>query len=450
MPGRHGKSHTRTVPAGSQVPPADLPSPSDVVLSDVSGATALDMTEVVSSDLVTQLNDAARSPRFWPWCLALTIALVYVSPLVLLAGVPMTVWLFWKDQVRRKVVAFYDVHGEEEARHFQRLVDAFGQASEAQRAWHVVASGAVSTTHQHKVHAGATALINRLPVVRGISGPPNLTSNITVRSLSTPRRSVYFLPDRILIRDGKHYADVAHRDSRAEAVPQRFIEDGVVPSDSEIVGHTWQYVNVKGGLDRRFKNNRQLPILRYGRLTLTGEAGYHAIFDFSTTAANSALAGALQNMATAEQPGPRNRAYPGGGSPPKDVSRSSGSRTTSPHSAGWPTGSKSGANSTNTCRSPPSSFPSTRTPTTVTPFGSTSRPTQARRPSATSAVTTPPPIRPPFSHSGTRAMWEPAPGGSPAAAVVGLTACTCTLPARTRYCSRTSWARSIYSTRHGR
>jgi len=304
----HGKTHTRTVPAGSQVPPADLPSPSDVVLSDVSGATALDMTEVVSSDLVTQLNDAARSPRFWPWCLALTIALVYVSPLVLLAGVPMTVWLFWKDQVRRKVVAFYDVHGEEEARHFQRLVDAFGQASEAQRAWHVVASGAVSTTHQHKVHAGATALINRLPVVRGISGPPNLTSNITVPSLSTPRRSVYFLPDRILIRDGKHYADVAHRDSRAEAVPQRFIEDGVVPSDSEIVGHTWQYVNVKGGLDRRFKNNRQLPILRYGRLTLTGEAGYHAIFDFSTTAANSALAGALQNMATAEQPGPRNRA----------------------------------------------------------------------------------------------------------------------------------------------
>jgi hypothetical protein len=304
----HGKTHTRAVPSGSQIPPPGLPSPSDVVLSDVSGATTLDMAEVASSDLVTQLNDAAGSPRFWPWCLALTFALVYMSPLVLLAGVPLTVWLFWKDQIRRKVVAFYDVHGEEEARRFQRLVDAFGQASAAQRAWHVVASGAVSTTHQHKVNAGASALINRLPLTRGISGPPNMTSNIAVPSLSTPRRSVYFLPDRILIRDGKHYADVAYRCSRAEAAPQRFIEDGAVPSDSELVGHTWQYVNVKGGPDRRFKNNRQLPILRYGRLTLTGEADYHAIFDFSTTAASTALAGALQAMATAGQPGPRNQA----------------------------------------------------------------------------------------------------------------------------------------------
>jgi hypothetical protein len=303
-----GRARTRAEPAGSSVPLPDLPLPSDVVLSDVSGATALDMTEVASSDLVTQLNDTARAPRFWPWCLALTFALVYLSPLVLLAGVPLTVWLFWKDQVRRKVVAFYDVHGEEETRRFQRLVDAFDQASEAQRAWHVVASGAVSTTHQHKVNAGASALINRLPLTRGTSGPPNLSSNITVPSLSTPHRSVYFLPDRILIRDGKHYADVAYRNSRAEAAPQRFIEDGAVSSDSELIGHTWQYVNVKGGPDRRFKNNRQLPILRYGRLTLAGEAGYRGIFDFSNTAASSALAGALQDMATALQPRPQNQA----------------------------------------------------------------------------------------------------------------------------------------------
>jgi hypothetical protein len=302
-----GKTRTRAVPTDSPVPAPGLPSPSEVVLSDVSGATALEMTEVGSSNLITQLNDAARSPRLWPWCLALTVALMFVSPLVLLAGAPLTVWLFWKDEIRRKVVAFYDVHGEEEAQRFQRLVDAFSRAGEAQCAWHVIASGAVSTTHQHKVNAGASALINRLPLTRGISGPPILASNIVVPSLSTARRSVYFLPDRILIRDGKHYADVAYRDSRAESTPQRFIEDGSVPSDSELVGHTWRYVNVKGGPDRRFKNNRQLPILRYGRLNLLGKAGYQAIFDFSTTVASSALANALTDMATSQRPRPQNR-----------------------------------------------------------------------------------------------------------------------------------------------
>lgn len=274
------------------------------MLSDVSGATTLEMTAAASSDLVTQLNDSAGSPRFWPWCLALTLVLAFVSPLTLLAGVSLTVWLFWKDELRRKVVAFYDVHGAEEAQRFQRLVDAFEQAGKAQRAWQVVASGSVSTTHQHKTNAGASALVERLPLTRGISGPPNLSSNISIPSLSTTRRSVYFLPDRILIRDGKHYADVAYRDSHTEAAPQRFIEDGAVPSDSEIVGHTWQYVNVKGGPDRRFKNNRQLPILRYGRLTIAGEGSFQAIFDFSTTAAGSALASALTDMATTKQTRP--------------------------------------------------------------------------------------------------------------------------------------------------
>jgi hypothetical protein len=295
---RSGRSSQRTMPVAHWTHPVpETPSPGDVVLSDVSGATTIQMAKVGSSELVTQLNDAARSPLFWPWCLVLTIALMVLSPWVLLAGAPLTVWLFWKDRVRRTVVAFYDVQGTEAAR-FQQLVDSFEQARAAQRAWQVIASGAVTTTHQHKVNAGASSLVKRLPLTRGIGGPRDLSSNIAVPSLATPRRSVYLLPDRVLIRDGRHYGDIAYRNLRAEANPQRFIEDSAVPSDSVVLGHTWQYVNVKGGPDRRFKNNRQLPILQYGRLTLTGNGTYSAIFDFSTPQASSALEKSLRTMAT--------------------------------------------------------------------------------------------------------------------------------------------------------
>ena len=291
-------SAVRTTPVARPSDPLSwLPSPSDVVLSDVSGATTLEMTEVESSDLVTQLNDAARSTLFWPWCLVLTIALMFLSPLLLLVGAPLTLWVFWKDRVRRTVVAFYDVHGAEEARRFQLLVDSFEQTRGAQRAWHVVASGAVSTTYQHKVNAGASALVKRLPLTRNLGGPTHLSTNIAVPSLATARRSVYLLPDRVLLRDGRHYADVAYENLRSVTNVQRFIEDGAVPSDSLVLGHTWQYVNVKGGPDRRFKNNRQLPILQYGRLTLSGEDGYSATFDFSNPTASSVLAEALPRMA---------------------------------------------------------------------------------------------------------------------------------------------------------
>lgn len=302
---RRGNSAVRTAPVARPVRSAsELPPPSDVVMSDVSGATTVEMTAAESSDLVAQLNEASRSALFWPWCLALTIVLmVFLSPLLFFIGAPATLWVFWKDRVRRTVVAFYDVHGAEEERRFQRLVDSLEQAGRAQRAWHVVASGAVSTTYQHKVNAGASSLINRLPLTRSLGGPAHLSSNIAVPSLATARRSVYLLPDRVLVRDGHHYADVAYRDLRSVATLQRFIEDGAVPSDSQVLGHTWQYVNVKGGPDRRFKNNRQLPILQYGRLTLSGEGGYSAIFDFSNPGASSALAEALTGMALGIEPG---------------------------------------------------------------------------------------------------------------------------------------------------
>jgi hypothetical protein len=295
---RNRRSSQRTTPVAHRTHRVtETPSPGDVVLSDVSGATTIQMAEVGSSELVTQLNDAARSPLFWPWCLALTIALTVLFPWVLLAGAPLTVWLFWKDRVRRTVVAFYDVQGTEAAR-FQQLVDSFEQARTTQRAWHVIASGAVSTTYQHKVNAGASSVVNRLPLTRNIGGPSHLSSNIAIPSLATPRRSVYFLPDRVLVRDGRHYGAIAYKNLRADANLQRFIEDSAVSSESVVLGHTWQYVNVKGGPDRRFKNNRELPILQYGRLTLTGNGGYSAIFDFSTPLASSALEKSLRTMAT--------------------------------------------------------------------------------------------------------------------------------------------------------
>lgn len=298
-----GSSAARTAPlARPGHPLSGLPSPSDVVLSDVAGATTLEMTEVGSSDLVAQLNDAARSALFWPWCLALTIALMFLSPLLLFVGVPLTLWVFWEDRIRRTVVAFYDVHGAEEARRFQQLVDSFEQVRGIQRAWHVVASGAVSTTYQHKVNAGASSLVKRLPLTRSLGGPRHLSSNIAVPSLATARRSVYLLPDRVLVRDGRHYADVAYASLRSVVTVQRFIEDGAVPSDSVVLGHTWQYVNIKGGPDRRFNNNRQFPILQYGRLALSGEDGYSATFDFSNPRASSALAQALAGMAVAPRP----------------------------------------------------------------------------------------------------------------------------------------------------
>ena len=41
---------------------------------------------------------------------------------------------------------------------------------------------------------------------------------------------------------------VPYLDLRIRRATTRFVEDGIVPSDSQVVDRTWKYVNKKGGL----------------------------------------------------------------------------------------------------------------------------------------------------------------------------------------------------------
>jgi hypothetical protein len=119
-----------------------------------------------------------------------------------------------------------------------------------------------------------------------------------VPSLHARKRSVYFMPDRILIRDGRQYADMPYQRCRVTGAATRFIEAGRVPGDAERVGTTWKYVNKGGGPDRRYKNNPKLPIMRYGELTLTAQPGFNFIWQTSRAAAAPALSNAYNAISS--------------------------------------------------------------------------------------------------------------------------------------------------------
>jgi hypothetical protein len=133
------------------------------------------------------------------------------------------------------VVVFYEVEGPTAAR-FQALVDSFTAVQQCAAHWHVTAQGTVVTTRQYKVNAGASALIRRDRGKADLAGPPVFALNIAVPSLHASRRSVYFLPDRILIRDGRQYADMPYQLCRITGSATKFIETGRVPTDGERVG----------------------------------------------------------------------------------------------------------------------------------------------------------------------------------------------------------------------
>lgn len=267
-------------PGSSPSQPTNNFSPGDVVLSDVTGVASAKLVPAQPSQLVQQLNAAAKWVPIWPFVLLITVVVsASVSPWIFLVGVPLTVWVWWRDKIRRTVVVFYEIDGPDQMR-YQRLVDSFNEVQQSQGAWHIVASGAVRTTYQYKVNAGASALVKRQNLTRSIKAAPHISSNIAIPTVRTSGRTVYFLPDRVLVRDGRAYADIEYSTLHVSGSERRFIEDGSVPSDSVVVGSTWKYVNKGGGPDRRFKDNRKMPILKYSQLEMQTGAGLRIIWQF--------------------------------------------------------------------------------------------------------------------------------------------------------------------------
>ncbi len=69
-----------------------------------------------------------------------------------------------------------------------------------------------------------------------------------------------------------------------------------MPGDAKVVDRTWRFVNKTGGPDKRFKDNRELPIALYEEIELTSTTGLHERFQASRIDGGRAFEGAIQNM----------------------------------------------------------------------------------------------------------------------------------------------------------
>ena len=81
------------------------------------------------------------------------------------------------------------------------------------------------------------------------------------------------LPDKVFIIRGSKVGAVSYDDLQIQISSTNFAESDPVPKDAQVIGHTWQYVNRNGTPDKRYKNNRQLPICLYGVVRLRSTSG---------------------------------------------------------------------------------------------------------------------------------------------------------------------------------
>jgi hypothetical protein len=277
--------------------PAD--EPIDPKLTAIVNAPAEEINALSATELAPILNSAYRKLRFAPLIQLLSIlvfvaALFHANQLSLGLGalyatvfVPIAIFL---DRYRRSVKIAYEPQGAT-AQIAHALADSFEDLTACKSIWSIRAEG---STADWKRNAGATTLSQRKKADVRFDRPSCISGNSQFPALKLGKDEIYLLPDAALIIVKGSVAAVHYQDLEVSNSKTKFIEEENVPADSPIVGQTWRYVNKKGGPDRRFNFNKELPICVYGEMSFRSEGGLNCKIHCSNPAAPDRLSNVIE------------------------------------------------------------------------------------------------------------------------------------------------------------
>jgi hypothetical protein len=232
----------------------------------------------------------------------LTIALSSMGFLLGLCCIGLCFWIRSYLSSASPVELEYHL-SDEEKRRYLTLQTALVSLAKSQRLWQINAFG---NTNDWKRNAGANQLVNRSSSQVSQGTPRSFRSNVEVFNLKLAKETLYFLPDMVLVQQRNMMGSVSYPSLTVAAAVTRFNETDGVPGDAQQIGTTWRFVNKNGGPDRRFNNNRQIPIALYGEIALRTESGLRvALMTSSTDAAKSFATG----MRAIQQSAPESMLY---------------------------------------------------------------------------------------------------------------------------------------------
>ncbi|SJZ96004.1 Protein of unknown function [Chitinophaga eiseniae] len=205
--------------------------------------------------------------------------------LCMVCFIPLVRWLKKLDRKRFTMELHYDMD-DKYLQVYDQFKVHFGTFSRSSKVWQYLNA---QRTTDYKRNAGAGKIIRRTGI-RGLSGNrmpmPYFITNVAIPCIALHNMELYFLPERLLIKRGSTFAAVFYKNLRLKGQRINFIESEALPADARVVDYTWQYVNRSGGPDRRFNNNRKLPVCAYSEYTFTSDTG---IFEIIATSKQSAM-----------------------------------------------------------------------------------------------------------------------------------------------------------------
>ena len=163
-----------------------------------------------------------------------------------------------------RVNVIYEI--EEEQSSYGDFKEVWLEINRSKKIWEIVSE--VQNINL-KVNSGAGRSVTRiLTRFQEVKIPYLNVDNEKILNLKLRKKKVFFLKDKILIFERGEIASVDYKDIEIKFSEQRFVEEEKLPQDAEVIDYTWKYVNKNGQPDKRYSNNRRLPICLYGKLNI--------------------------------------------------------------------------------------------------------------------------------------------------------------------------------------
>lgn len=218
------------------------------------------------SALLKKLNLIYKLNRIPLWLCIFFLFTPYPVIVVLgIIGILLRIFLFFKGSVELDYTLDVDM-----AKEYERRITAWKSLSKSNKFCHVIQSGKVNNS---KNTGGANNALNFADLKLIPRLPRFIKSNVQGITLKLKKESLLFLPDKLLIIKNNKIGAINYESLKYDIFAFGYIEAKTPPKDAEFFQNVWLYTNKDGTPDKRHKENRQLPVYKYGRIDITSPEG---------------------------------------------------------------------------------------------------------------------------------------------------------------------------------
>lgn len=180
---------------------------------------------------------------------------------------------------------------------YRKMQAAFDQMAASQRTWSIEMEQRIDRV---KARSWAGTVVSRaFTSLKRLAASLVDTNDVPLAMEVLRGRSVaYFYPGFVLVDsiEESQIALIDFTELEIASAATNFTESEAPPTDAQLVATTWAKANKNGSRDRRFTNNRELPILRYGSLHFGTSGGLNEAFMFSDAQASYRFAEAANDV----------------------------------------------------------------------------------------------------------------------------------------------------------